>query len=135
MAPAGISIRACQTTTTISVDADGLMRVSSPINLFKTQALAVSQMAPDTAKYDIGASARPKKRSFSIAGHRTSISLEEPFWEALRAIAANESLSLAQLVSRIDKMRADSGLSGAIRVYVLAHYQSAAAHRERAAEG
>jgi predicted DNA-binding ribbon-helix-helix protein len=81
---------------------------------------------------DLTVSARPRKRSFTIAGHRTSISLEEPFWEALRDIASFEGISLAQLVARIDTMRAASGLSGAIRVYVLAHFQAAAEHRSQA---
>lgn len=70
--------------------------------------------------------ARPRKHSFSIAGHRTSISLEAEFWSALREIAAAERRSLASLVADIDKGRGDSGLSGAIRVYVLEHYQKQA---------
>ncbi len=76
-----------------------------------------------------GLTARPVKRSFSIAGHRTSVSLEAPFWEALREVAATERVSLSQLVARIDAARANSGLSGAIRVYLLAHYQGMAARR------
>jgi predicted DNA-binding ribbon-helix-helix protein len=45
---------------------------------------------------------RPVKRSFSIAGHRTSISLEAPFWAALKDAAAREHVPVAQLVARID---------------------------------
>jgi predicted DNA-binding ribbon-helix-helix protein len=59
------------------------------------------------------------KRSISIAGHRTSISLEEPFWEELRAIAAGRGVSVQALVGRIDAERGDQNLSSAIRVFVL----------------
>jgi predicted DNA-binding ribbon-helix-helix protein len=59
------------------------------------------------------------KRSVSIAGHRTSISLEEPFWDALRAIAAQHSLSVQALIGRIDAERGEQNLSSAIRVFVL----------------
>jgi predicted DNA-binding ribbon-helix-helix protein len=59
------------------------------------------------------------KRSVSIAGHRTSISLEEPFWEALRSIAASHGTSVQSLVGRIDAGRGEQNLSSAIRVFVL----------------
>ena len=64
---------------------------------------------------------RPVKHSFTIAGHRTSISLEAAFWDALRTAAATEGLSLAQLVGRIDQQRGDAGLSSAVRVWILDH--------------
>ena len=63
------------------------------------------------------------KRSLSIAGHRTSISLEEPFWQALRDMAAERKLSLAALVQEIDKQRGRTNLSSAIRVAVLRRYR------------
>lgn len=67
---------------------------------------------------------RPVKRSFSIGGHRTSISLEEPFWDALKEIAYERRTPLAQIVKDIDDGRGDrSGLSGAIRVWILDHYR------------
>jgi predicted DNA-binding ribbon-helix-helix protein len=59
------------------------------------------------------------KRSVSIAGHRTSISLEEPFWEILRQIAEREKISLQSLIGRIDSERGEQNLSSAIRVFVL----------------
>ncbi len=59
------------------------------------------------------------KRSLTIHGHRTSISLEEPFWIALNDIAKARQQSVASLVQKIDKKR-DSGLSSAIRVFILA---------------
>ncbi len=59
-----------------------------------------------------------KKRSVDIDGHRTSVSIEAPFWDALREIAEREKLSLNQLIAKIDKERGGN-LSSAIRVYVL----------------
>jgi predicted DNA-binding ribbon-helix-helix protein len=58
------------------------------------------------------------KRSVLLAGHRTSISLEEPFWAALREIAARRGLSLNALVAEIDERRSGN-LSSALRVFVL----------------
>jgi predicted DNA-binding ribbon-helix-helix protein len=63
--------------------------------------------------------AGPVKRSLTIRGHRTSISLEPPFWTALQEAATREGLSIAALVARIDEARAGTGLSSAIRVYLL----------------
>lgn len=66
-----------------------------------------------------------KKRSLSIAGHATSISVEEPFWLALREIAAARSLSLAGLVAEIDGGRSpETNLSSAIRLHVLEWYRA-----------
>jgi predicted DNA-binding ribbon-helix-helix protein len=59
-----------------------------------------------------------RKRSVEIAGHRTSVSIEEPFWEALKEVATREGLSMNELVTKIDSVR-DGNLSSAIRVYVL----------------
>jgi predicted DNA-binding ribbon-helix-helix protein len=58
------------------------------------------------------------KRSVSIAGHRTSISLEQPFWEGLREIAEREAVSVQALIGRIDAERGEQNLSSAIRVFV-----------------
>ncbi len=58
-------------------------------------------------------------RSLSIAGHRTSISLEAPFWEALKQIAAERGVSVQALVGAIDAGRGGRNLSSAIRVFVL----------------
>jgi len=71
--------------------------------------------------------ARPVKRSFTIKGHRTSISVEAPFWEALCQIAAAERVTLAALVAAIDAERGDAGLSSAVRVWVLDYYRRQAA--------
>jgi predicted DNA-binding ribbon-helix-helix protein len=66
---------------------------------------------------------KPVKRSFTIAGHRTSISLEQPFWTALKDVAAEQRLPLAQIIQRIDQERGDANLSSAVRVFLLAHYR------------
>lgn len=67
---------------------------------------------------------RPVKRSFNIAGHRTSISLEAPFWAALKDAAARERIPVVQLVARIDGDRGDANLSSAVRVWLLSYYRS-----------
>ena len=80
--------------------------------------------------------ARPIKRSLTLRGHRTSVSLEAPFWEEFRRIAAADGLALNALASRIDEAReADVGLASAIRVYVLERLRarSAAGGKDEAA--
>lgn len=63
----------------------------------------------------------PKKRSITINGHATSVSLEGAFWEGLRALAAAEGLTIAEAISAIDRARpAEVGLATAIRLTVLA---------------
>ena len=59
------------------------------------------------------------KRSLTIAGHRTSLSLEPEFWEALNQTAAERGMSLATLVAEIDTTRGGRNLSSAIRVWLL----------------
>jgi predicted DNA-binding ribbon-helix-helix protein len=67
---------------------------------------------------------RPEKRSFSIQGHRTSISLEKAFWLALKQAASEDGLTLAGLINAIDKERAEAGLSSAVRVWLLRRLQA-----------
>jgi predicted DNA-binding ribbon-helix-helix protein len=70
------------------------------------------------------------KRSVTIAGHRTSISLEQEFWNALSEIAEVKGESLAGLIAAVDDARAhDINLSAAIRIYVLEWFRSRAARR------
>jgi predicted DNA-binding ribbon-helix-helix protein len=59
-----------------------------------------------------------RKRSVTVAGHKTSLSLEEAFWRALKDLAEAEGSSVNALVTRIDRMRS-ANLSSAARVYVL----------------
>jgi len=60
------------------------------------------------------------KRSVVIDGHKTSVSLEEPFWTLVHEIAGAEQLGVSGLLRRIDQQRRHANLSSAIRVYVLA---------------
>lgn len=68
-----------------------------------------------------------RKRSLTIAGHRTSVSLEEPFWDGLKEIAAAQGLTVAALIATIDSGRETVNLSSALRLHVLAHYRGLAA--------
>lgn len=63
---------------------------------------------------------RPQKRSLTLRGHRTSVSLEDEFWQAFRDIAAQDGRPLNELAAEIDAERSlDSGLASAIRLFVL----------------
>ena len=59
------------------------------------------------------------KRSLTISGHRTSLSLEPEFWQALRSIAKSDNRTLASVVAEIDQSRGTRNLSSAIRVWLL----------------
>jgi predicted DNA-binding ribbon-helix-helix protein len=63
------------------------------------------------------------KRSIVIAGHRTSISLEDSFWKALKEIAKTRGETLSEIVAVIDDKKRGGNLSSAIRVFVLDHYR------------
>lgn len=69
-------------------------------------------------------SGRPQKRSLTLAGHRTSASLEREFWDVLSEIARNRKVSVARLVGEIDAARDDQSLSGALRVFILKSVQA-----------
>ncbi|MCB1437702.1 MAG: ribbon-helix-helix domain-containing protein [Rhodobiaceae bacterium] len=68
-----------------------------------------------------------KKHSLTIGGHRTSVSLEEEFWLALRDIAGARGISLAALVSEVDRGRGANNLSSALRLHVLGALQRSGA--------
>ncbi|MBP7242677.1 ribbon-helix-helix domain-containing protein [Amaricoccus sp.] len=73
-------------------------------------------------------SGRPEKRSLTLRGHRTSVSLEAEFWEAFREMAAAEGKALNALAAEIDAARdPDVGLASSIRVQVLRWLRSRAA--------
>ncbi|WP_342075995.1 ribbon-helix-helix domain-containing protein [Yoonia sp. SS1-5] len=63
---------------------------------------------------------RPIKRSLTLRGHRTSVSLENIFWDQFRKIADDSGKTINGLASEIDEGRGDVGLASAIRVYILA---------------
>lgn len=71
-----------------------------------------------------------RKRSVILNGHATSVSLEDIYWEEVRAMAAREGLAVTALIERIDRSRQGGNLSSAIRVAVLADYQARIAAAE-----
>lgn len=73
-----------------------------------------------TATFD----GRPIKHSLTLKGHRTSVSLEDVFWEAFRKIADERGQAINELASEIDAQRGDIGLASAIRVFVLKTVQA-----------
>lgn len=67
---------------------------------------------------------RPVKRSLTLSGHRTSVSLEDAFWTAFREIAHARGQPLNALASEIDRARGlETGLASAIRLFVLHEYR------------
>jgi len=73
-------------------------------------------------------SGRPTKRSLTLAGHRTSVTLEDEFWDALRAIAAASGKPVNTLAAEVDRDRtAEQGFASALRVFVLEYYRQAVA--------
>jgi predicted DNA-binding ribbon-helix-helix protein len=63
------------------------------------------------------------KRSIVLAGHKTSISLEDEFWSSLRDIARSGKTTLSQLIAGIDGQRNQGNLSSAVRLFVLGHFK------------
>jgi len=63
------------------------------------------------------------KRSIVVAGHKTSVSLEDAFWQGLRDIAVARGMNLSEMVKTIDTGRQNGNLSSAIRLFVLDHYR------------
>lgn len=63
------------------------------------------------------------KRSIVVGGHKTSVSLEDDFWDALREIAARHRVTLSDLVGSIDSGREHGNLSSSVRLFVLNHYR------------
>lgn len=64
------------------------------------------------------------KRSIMIAGHKTSVSLEDAFWRGLKEIALARHITLSDLIAVIDDGRRSGNLSSAIRLFVLDHYRT-----------
>ena len=70
---------------------------------------------------------RPIKRSLTLRGHRTSVSLEDDFWRAFRDIAEEKNIPINALAAQIDAERdLEAGLATAIRLYVLAYFRARA---------
>jgi predicted DNA-binding ribbon-helix-helix protein len=66
------------------------------------------------------------KRSIVIGGHKTSVSLEEAFWNGMKEISAQRGETLSELINSIDTGRDQGNLSSAIRLFVLNHYKARA---------
>jgi predicted DNA-binding ribbon-helix-helix protein len=66
------------------------------------------------------------KRSIVIGGHKTSVSLEDEFWNGLKQVAASRSLTLSELVGTIDLNRKNANLSSTLRLFLLDHYRTQA---------
>jgi predicted DNA-binding ribbon-helix-helix protein len=64
------------------------------------------------------------KRSIVLVGHKTSVSLEDQFWDGLHEIAGNENMTISTLVEKIDTNRSSHNLSSAIRIFVLGHFRA-----------
>jgi predicted DNA-binding ribbon-helix-helix protein len=73
------------------------------------------------------------KRSVVIGGHKTSVSLEQPFWDVVREIAAAEAITVSAVLRRVDAARAQANLSSAVRVYVLEQVRARATRGDTAA--
>ena len=69
------------------------------------------------------------KRSIFITGHKTSVSLEDEFWNALKEIAGGSGTTLSDLVGRIKAQRQHGNLSSALRLFVLEYYRGRAAEK------
>ncbi|MDR6284665.1 putative DNA-binding ribbon-helix-helix protein [Methylopila jiangsuensis] len=82
-------------------------------------------LSGDSAGVVIGDAVSPDivKRSIVVAGHKTSVSLEDAFWLALKDIARERGQSLRSLVAEIDAGRKGGNLSSAVRLHVLDHYR------------
>jgi predicted DNA-binding ribbon-helix-helix protein len=91
---------------------------STAISALRRQSMAIEPLLLDGL--------RMAKRSISIAGHRTSFSLEDAFWAELNDIARSRGISLAKLVESVDAERSGANLSSALRVFVLRARQSRA---------
>jgi predicted DNA-binding ribbon-helix-helix protein len=64
------------------------------------------------------------KRSIVVGGHKTSVSLEEAFWNGMKEISRIRSMTLSELVGEIDTARQQGNLSSAIRLFVLDHFRN-----------
>ncbi len=71
------------------------------------------------------------KRSIVVAGHKTSVSLEDAFWKGLREIAAGRHMTLSDLVASIDSERQHGNLSSAVRLFVLGFYREQISEYEK----
>jgi predicted DNA-binding ribbon-helix-helix protein len=74
---------------------------------------------------------RVKKRSVRIGGHKTSLTVEDEFWQAFKQIARERELPLSNPLADINKQRVHANLSSVIRLFVLKHYVTVAKQKTR----
>jgi predicted DNA-binding ribbon-helix-helix protein len=104
--------------------------ISSPVNLLESAEMTET-VVHHTVPVETSGRVHPHgrknssviKRSVIRNGHKSSISLEDEFWDALREIADREHVAISTLVATIDHNRITSNLSSAIRVFVLDHFR------------
>ena len=84
---------------------------------------SIVPMARLRRRLNFPVSKRSTKRSITIADHKTSVSLENEYWDCLREIAVERAISLEALVAAIDANRQHANLSSAIRIFVLQFYR------------
>jgi predicted DNA-binding ribbon-helix-helix protein len=75
------------------------------------------------------------KRSIVVGGHKTSVSLEDAFWNGLKEIAAERHVNLSELVAEIDAQRQHGNLSSALRLFVLDFFRTELSHVKERREG
>ncbi len=85
--------------------------------------MSLTTMSTDRTVEHRTINSRIIKRSIIRNGHKSSVSLEDQFWDGLRAIATNKMLTISKLVEEIDHHRNSYNLSSAIRLFVLEYYQ------------
>ncbi|MFZ0423391.1 MAG: ribbon-helix-helix domain-containing protein [Xanthobacteraceae bacterium] len=88
----------------------------------------MDQFAADQNIRPTGPFSLVKKRSVVVQEHKTSISLEDGFWQGLREIASLRQVSLCEIVNAVDAERGPANLSSAIRLFVLDHYRTRRLH-------
>ena len=69
------------------------------------------------------------KRSVLVSGHKTSVSLEDIFWQALKELAVKKNIALCDMVDEIDKARTSANLSSALRQHVMEHFYDMATRK------
>jgi predicted DNA-binding ribbon-helix-helix protein len=75
------------------------------------------------------------KRSIVVAGHKTSVSLEDAFWNGLKEIVRERDMTLSELVAEIDAQRQLGNLSSAVRLFVLDFYRAQLSHAKEGRDG
>lgn len=112
------------TKTSIEIDVAGAISETRVVPSQGAEGVVLQELlggrasaAPPEASPDI------VKRSIVVAGHKTSVSLEDAFWLALKDIAKERRQSLRGLVAEIDSGRSGGNLSSAVRLFVLDHYR------------